>query len=94
MDAWSNINVSAPDSEISRLNKIEQDLGILPDEVRRIRELITRFEVCHFKYQHHLRRIKNSIIAMRCELETDKIGASHIRNGEDAWKNDKTGRSI
>jgi hypothetical protein len=61
MNSWSNIQISAQDSEIIKINNLEKRLGKLPDKIYKIRELITRFEVCHFKYQLHLKKIKRSI---------------------------------
>jgi len=58
MKAWSNIQISPEDPEIIEINNLEKNLGKLSDKVCQIRELITRFEVCHFKYQQHLRKIK------------------------------------
>lgn len=55
MDAWSNIQISPQDPEIVKINNLERTLGELPENVKKIRGLITRFEVCHFKYQQHLR---------------------------------------
>ena len=94
MNAWSNIQVSVDDIEIYKIDEIEKKLGKLPEKVHKIRELITRFEVCHFKYQQHLKKIKNSIMNLQSDINTANIGIYHIKNGENAWKNDKTGRSI
>jgi hypothetical protein len=94
MNAWSNVEVPADDIEIYKINEIEKKLGKLPDKVNQIRNLITRFEVCHFKYQQHLKKIKNSIINLQLDIDPVRIGINHIKNGENAWKNDKTGRSI
>ncbi|UCH14625.1 MAG: hypothetical protein JSV22_01360 [Bacteroidales bacterium] len=94
MKSWSNIQISPRDPEIIKINNLEKDLGKLSDDIYLIRELITRFEVCHFKYQHHLEKIKNSITNLRPEADPIKIGTNHIQHGESAWKNDKTGRSI
>lgn len=93
MEAWSNIEVPANDPEIIQINQMEEKLGKLPEKVGKIRELITRFEVCHFKFQHHINRIKDSIINLEPATDPLEIGLSHIRQGEDAWKKDKTGRS-
>ena len=62
MKAWSNIQISPQNQEIVKINNLEKKLGELPDKVYKTRELITRFEVCHFKYQQHLRKIKDSMI--------------------------------
>ena len=94
MKSWSNIQISPRDPEIIKINEFEKDLGKLPAEIYQIRELITRFEVCHFKYQQHLKKIKDSITNLRPNTEPIKIGMTHIQHGENAWKNDKTGRSI
>lgn len=93
MEAWSNIEVSAHDPEIIQINHLEKKLGKLPEKVRIIRELITRFEVCHFKYQHHISKIKDSISNLEPATDPSEIGITHIQNGVDAWKKDKTGRS-
>jgi hypothetical protein len=67
---------------------------ILPDKVKIIRELITRFEVCHFKYQQHLKKIKDSIIDLKPSVDTSKIVINHIQHGESVLKKDSTGRSF
>ncbi len=94
MKAWSNIQISPEDPEIIEINNLEKNLGKLSNKVSQIRELITRFEVCHFKYQQHLRKIKESIINLQPDTDPAKIGINHIQHGEDAWKNDVTGRSL
>lgn len=93
MNAWSNIEVSPHDPEIIQINHLEEKLGKLPDKVRQIRELITRFEVCHFKYHHHLKKIKDSVLSLEPVTDPSEIGINHIQKGEEAWKNDRTGRS-
>jgi hypothetical protein len=65
----------------------------LPDKVTRIREHITRFEVCHFKYQHHLKKIKDSINDLETNVDTAKIGINHIQHGEKVLNKDTTGKS-
>jgi hypothetical protein len=94
MKAWSNIQISPEDPEIIKINNLEKNLGKLSVKVCQIRELITRFEVCHFKYQQHLRKIKDSIINLQPDIYPAKIGINHVQHGEDAWKNDVTGRSL
>lgn len=94
MDPWSNIETSTQDTEISQINKLETTLGDIPLAVKKIRELITRFEICHFKYQQHLKYIHESIVNLNPAFDSDKIGYNHISKGENAWINDKTGRSL
>ena len=94
MDPWSNIETSTQDTEIAVVNKLEITLGNIPHSIREIRELITRFEVCHFKYQQHLKYIHDSILNLDPATDSNKIGANHISKGENAWINDKTGRSL
>jgi len=94
MKAWSNIQIAPEDPEIITINNFEKSLGKLPEKVTVIRELITRFEVCHFKYQRHLKKIKDSIINLEPTLDSASIGMSHIQHGENAWKTDATGRSL
>jgi len=94
MEAWSNIQVSLEDPEIISINGLEKNLGELPDTVRIIRELITRFEICHFKYQRHIKKIKDSIDTLKPYAYASNIGSCHIHHGDHAWKNDTTGRSL
>lgn len=94
MNSWSNIQVPAPDSEIIKINDLEKKLGELPDKVLRIRELITRFEVCHFKYKQHLEKIKHSIAELIPDVDTTKIGTNHIQHGENVLNTDTTGKSF
>jgi hypothetical protein len=93
MNEWSNIEVSPNDPEIRETDKFKKTLGVIPSKVRQIRELITRFEVCHFKYQQHFKYIKESILNLKPDIDPKRIGSYHIRSGENAWKKDKTGRS-
>ena len=93
MNEWSNIDISPNNPEIIEIHKFKKTLGVIPSNVRQIRELITRFEVCHFKYQQHFKYIKESILNLRPDIDPKKIGTNHIRSGENAWKKDKTGRS-
>jgi hypothetical protein len=94
MNAWANIEISPQDSEIIEIDKLEKILGKISENVQKIRELITRFEVCHFKYQQHFKHLKASILNLKPSVKPTQIGANHIRNGKDVVKNDKTGRSI
>jgi len=94
INAWSNIEISPTDPEIIEIDKFEKTIENIPSNVRQIRELVTRFEVCHFKYQQHLKYIKGSILNLKPKTDPKKIGANHIRSGENAWKKDKTGRSL
>jgi hypothetical protein len=94
MNAWSNIEVSSEDPEIIRINELEASLGKLPERVHKIRELITRHEVCHFKYQQHLQKIRASIRTLEPATIPGTIGRNHIQHGEYAWKNDTTGKSL
>jgi hypothetical protein len=94
MNSWSNIEVHSADPEIIEIDKFEKTLGDLPLNIKKIRELITRFEVCHFKYQRHIRNIKISINELTVIKEPDNIGAYHLSNDKNAIKNDTTGRSL
>jgi hypothetical protein len=94
MNAWSNIQNFSQDSEIIKINNFEKRLGELPDKVSKIRELITRFEVCHFKYQQHLKKIKDSINVLEPTVDTTTIGINHIQYGESVLNKDTTGKSL
>ena len=94
MNAWSNIEISPQDFEIIEIDKLEETLGKISENVQKIRELITRFEVCHFKYQQHFKHIKDSILNLKPNVKPTQIGASHISKYKDVLNNDKTGRSI
>lgn len=93
MSSWSNIETSAQDSEIIEIDKFEETLGKVSENVQKIRELIRRFEVCHFKYKEHLKYIKESIQNLNPNIEPITIGANHISKGINVLRNDKTGKS-
>ena len=94
MNNWSNIEVSVEDSEIAEINHYAETLGDLSGNILKIRELISRFEVCHFKYQEHLQHITDSIHTLNPTIQPSTIGSYHISKGVDVISNDKTGRSI
>ena len=94
MNTWSNIEILSHDSEITKINNLEKSLGYLPIQVKQIRELITRFEVCHFKYKQHFKNIKTAITRLQPKINPSYIGENHIRKGKNAWKSDSTGRSL
>jgi hypothetical protein len=91
---WSNIQTAAQDPEVGIINEFEEKLGELPDHINKIRELITRLEVCHFKCEHHIEKIIDSILTLAPKVAPEKIGINHIQHGENAWKNDLTGKSL
>jgi hypothetical protein len=93
MNAWVNIVVPPDDEEIASIDRLEQSLGNIPKHVCEIRELITRFETCHFKYQQHYQHIIESIVALRPVIEVNKIGSKHPGHNSNDWRNDTTGRS-
>lgn len=94
LNAWSNIFVSRCDPELKMINDLGRNLGKLPVKVRQIRELITRFEVCHFKYKRHLDIIEESISSLEPKTDTGRIGSHHVHHGENAVRNEPTGRGI
>lgn len=94
MNAWSNIQISSQDPEIIQIDHLEKKLGKLPNKVHQIRELITRFEVCHFKYRQHLGKIRDSIIELVPKVDTTRIGINHIQHGEQVLKKDTSGKSL
>jgi hypothetical protein len=94
MNEWSNIEVSAEDPEIKRINRFRDLLGEIPDNILQIRKLISGFEICHFKYQQHIRYIRTSITKLEALTDPDSIGQSHLRQGGNAWEKDPSGRSL
>lgn len=93
MEVWSNIISLPEDPEIIKIDRIAEKLGTLPDKIHKIRELITRFEICHFKYDRHFKKITESVSKLEPVVNPGKIGENHIHKGKDALINDKTGRS-
>jgi len=94
MDYWQNIEIPPNDPEIIRINEMERKFGKLPKSVYKVRELITRHEVCHFKFRHHIEKIKSSILSLKPSFTPEKIGSNHIQHGENVWKKDTTGKSL
>ncbi|WP_135611622.1 hypothetical protein [Methanococcoides sp. AM1] len=93
LEPWANIGFEQPDFEIIEIYRLEQRIGSLPQVAQDIRNLITRLEICHFKFKHHVLRIIESIGRMEIDINPDSIGSAHPRCGENAWRADKTGRS-
>lgn len=94
MSVWSNIEISPQDSEIIEIDKFRETLGDVSENVQKIRELIRRFEVCHFKYKEHLKQINDSILNLKPYVDPANIGSHHISKGKDVLNDDKTGRSL
>ncbi len=90
---WSNIEIVAEDPELIRLERWQNYLEPLSEDVVKIRELITRFEVCHFKYLRHLDVIKASVEQLHPKVEVGLIGLRHLRFGAETLEYDRTGRS-
>lgn len=90
---WANIGIEQPDNEILEIYRLEQHIGTLPQEAKEIRSLITRLEICHFKFERHVLRIIESIGRMKVDFDLNSIGSSHPKSGENAWRADSTGRS-
>jgi hypothetical protein len=42
----------------------------------------------------HLRKIKDSIIALESNVDVNKIGKNHIQHGESELNKDTTGKSL
>ncbi len=93
MDSWRNIIISKNDPEIIEINKLENELEVVSTSVRAVRQLITKFEICHFKFAIHYDYILRSIEFLSPFVDPDSIGSSHPRKGPDSWKKNKTGRS-
>lgn len=94
MNPWSNIAVAPDDPEIAEIDQQEASLDKIPVEAKHIRELITGFEVCHFKYKKHLEYLKNAISTLKPAVNLHDVGSHHIRMGDRAWQSDPTGRSL
>jgi hypothetical protein len=90
---WANTGLEQPDSEIRQIHQMELRVRPLPPVALRIRELITRLELCHFKVERHVNRIVAAIGTLRLDLNPADIGRAHPRCGENAWRNDRTGIS-
>jgi len=94
MNHWSNIEASPQDPEIIEIDDFGRDLGELSEDVENVRELIRRFEVCHFKSKVHLTYLIDSISHLYPNIVPVVIGENHISKGEDRLRNDTTGRSV
>lgn len=94
MSYWSNIETPPQDPEIIEIDDFERGLGELSEGVQKVRELIRRFEVCHFKYKVHLKYLVDSIINLYPIIEPIVIGENHVSKGEGKLTRDTTGRSV
>jgi hypothetical protein len=54
--AWANIVVDADDQEVAAIDRLSRTLGELPGEVVTVRELISRFEICHYAFPQNLKQ--------------------------------------
>lgn len=94
MNAWVNIEISPDNTEIRQIDKYEKKLATLSPDIQKIRELITRLELCHFKSKQHVTYIKESITTLKPVINLEQIGTHHVSKGKKAIKLDTTGRSI
>lgn len=92
-DPWSNLSASPHDGETADIDRLEGEVGDISEGAREVRQLITRFEPCHFKCVRHLDQILRSIDALEPAAEPEQIGASHPRHGPAASEADPSGRS-
>ena len=65
--SWVNCALS-PDSEIEAIDEMEDALGEVPEGARRVRALISSFELCHHDAAHRIDNLLDAIDA----LDTDK----------------------
>ncbi|ODB93198.1 hypothetical protein A3194_00395 [Candidatus Thiodiazotropha endoloripes] len=94
MSYWSNIEVPPKDPEIIEIDNFERNLGEYSEDIKNVRELIRRFEVCHFKSKVHLKYLVDSIHLLYPNIVPIFIGENHISKGEGRLKRDTTGRSV
>ena len=62
---WSNVVLQPDDEEIEWICRLEQRAMPIPPVATAIRELITRFEICHFKAERHVSKIVEAIGDLR-----------------------------
>ena len=90
---WANVNLTKADEEVRWIYRMERHVSPVPPEAHIIRELISRIEACHFKYQRHIEHIIRSIGQMQTDIDPDSIGNAHPKSGDGAWRKDSSGRS-
>lgn len=90
---WSNLVLQPDDEEITWIHQLERQAMPIPPVAAAIRELITRFEICHFKAERHIARIVEAIGTLSLDFKPANIGQAHPKSGESAWQGEKTGRS-
>ena len=90
---WANINPSGTDRELHYIYYIEQKISFVSKNIKVIRNLITRFEICHFKCERHIQRIIEAIGTMNPGLNPESIGYKHPKTGNNNWFKELTGRS-
>jgi len=90
---WANVELASGDLEAGAIDRAMDGLGDLSVQVLGIRELIARYEACHFKQGQHYGHVLESIAALRPTIDAETIGAHHVRHGDASVAHDTTGRS-
>lgn len=93
LPVWQNVVLAENDPQVDWIRELEARARPIPEVAWAIRELITRLEVCHFKWERHVERIVAAIREMQLPLDPRTIGRAHPRCGPEAWRLDPTGRS-
>ncbi len=97
IEEWPNIEYDTGDPEIQKIDQLGLMLEPKPENVTKIRSLIKHFEVCHFKYKHHIDIINTSIDLLVPQVDPETIGIKHPRKNDTDTdsvtnKRNKTGR--
>ena len=58
---WANCGVEAADEEMREIDRLEDELSPLPENITRIRKLVSALELCHHKAERWVTNIIEAI---------------------------------
>lgn len=82
---WANCALS-PDAEILAIDRMEDELAGVPEGARRVRSLISTFELCHHDAAHRMNNILDAIEALDTAKGHGTRPASREHPAERSWR--------
>ena len=82
---WVNCALTA-DSEIEAIDEMEDALGEVPEGVRRVRALISSFELCHHDAAHRIDNLLDAIDALDTDKGFGMRPPGRVHPSEQVWR--------